>query len=190
MQIGRIRTIPENVLGPGYRIGIWLRGCSRFCPGCMSTDLQAADATCDMPVSLVLQMAVQLWRTGRYSGWTLSGGEPIDQLPELVELISNLHVLSSDILLYTGYTRDEVKNKATDEQWKVLGNCCAAMVYGPYLKNENDGIDPLKGSTNQKIEIKSNYCLQYEPFLNGKIQRKREIQTNVANTEWLITGML
>ena len=51
MRIGRI-LYPIKALGPGTRIGIWVQGCPRECPGCANPELQPEEAK-DMPLALV-----------------------------------------------------------------------------------------------------------------------------------------
>ena len=42
-------------------------------------------------------------------GFTISGGEPMLQAGELLELITNLCDISTDVLVYTGFSIEELK---------------------------------------------------------------------------------
>ena len=48
---------PVTALGPGRRLGIWVQGCARRCPGCLSPEMQPYTGA-EIPVEQVLEQTV------------------------------------------------------------------------------------------------------------------------------------
>ncbi len=138
---------PLQALGPGRRAGVWLAGCERKCPGCMSPDLQSNNSGRHIDVD---QLARRLTDIDiPLHGVTISGGEPLDQPLALSRLLTILAGRRPqwNVLVYTGYTLSKLK-KAPErlgalEQVDVL-------IDGAYLENVAQ-CHPLAGSGNQRV---------------------------------------
>ena len=139
---------PVLTLGYGKRLGVWTRGCRRGCYGCTSPLLQDYDGK-SQEVEKIIHAFPENFRA---DGLTLSGGEPFDQTDGILELIRWFtREISEDVLVYTGYTLEELRARedpATDE---VLG-LIAVLIDGPYVAALNDGRG-IRGSSNQRIYI-------------------------------------
>lgn len=139
---------PVTVLGPGKRLGIWVQGCTRACPGCLSPEMQPR-AGIPVEVETVVKNIPQDIRP---DGLTISGGEPFDQPEAVAEMVRwFIQCYSSDVLVYTGYTLAELqarRDPATDE---ILSNL-AALVDGPYQRKKNFGRGWM-GSENQQLYV-------------------------------------
>ncbi len=149
MRIKRI-CYPVEVLGPGKRVGIWVTGCKKNCPGCMSPDLRnPAGGQTAAPEQIV--QAIRRIR-GPVDGVTVSGGEPFDQAQALRDTVRLLcEQVTDDVIVYTGYTLEELRARgdpATDETLSLI----AVLVDGPYVDALNDSRG-LRGSANQKIHM-------------------------------------
>ena len=84
-------------------------------------------------------------------GVTVSGGEPFEQtsgLLKLVRLAKSKGV--SDILVYTGYTLEELLARGDADTLCVL-NEIAVLIDGPYVAELDSGKGNLKGSENQRV---------------------------------------
>ena len=79
---------PVRVLGPGERLGIWVTGCKRNCPGCMTPELQDETAGREMDCQAMVEAAKKA--PGPVDGVTISGGEPFDQPQQLYRLVTLL----------------------------------------------------------------------------------------------------
>lgn len=162
----RIDRVVTNIttLGPGNRLGIWVNGCSRGCKGCVSENLQ--------PVVLSTEGRIEDFLEGfnfkKIDGVTISGGEPFEQIKELKKLIGFLRNQQiEDILVYTGYTLDELIKKNNKDITYILDNI-AVLIDGPYVLELDDQKHNLKGSTNQKIHyFKSEYEEKYNEFISN-----------------------
>jgi len=85
-------------------------------------------------------------------GITITGGEPFEQSKELSSLCEWLSdKVSKDILVYTGYTLQQLKDKCDKDVNRFLSQI-AALVDGEYIEELNRG-NRIKGSENQKLYV-------------------------------------
>lgn len=148
ISLGRI-YYPVLALGPGRRVGIWLNGCNRRCDGCISPELQMYDVTKEVAITDVMKMVSSI--ESPIEGFTISGGEPFYNPEALNELVLSLANISDDILIYSGYTIEELKAR-NDAFINSVLHTCSALIDGPYIKKLNNNIG-LKGSSNQRCWI-------------------------------------
>ena len=149
MRIKRI-CYPVEVLGPGKRVGIWVTGCGKDCPGCMSPDLKDPAGGRQISPRGILEAIQKI--TGPVDGITVSGGEPFDQTPALRDTLRLLcEQVTADVIVYTGYTLEELRGRGDPATEEALG-LIAVLVDGRYVDVLNDG-KGLRGSSNQRIHI-------------------------------------
>ncbi|MBP5091954.1 MAG: radical SAM protein [Bacilli bacterium] len=161
MQIGKI-FFPISSLGIGTRLGIWVVGCLRNCKGCANPELQYFDEGKDAPV-------VELYKAIKdypFTGVTISGGEPFLQAKDLAVLIRLLVEKGiEDILVFTGFTLEELKAKNDDDINYILANI-AVLIDGPFIESKFEG-HRLKGSSNQRIfYFKKEFEKAYEDYIS------------------------
>lgn len=171
MNVARI-LYPVKVLGPGSRIGIWLCGCNRACPGCSNPELWSPRPEFELSVENLCHLINQILVNHPVDGITITGGEPFQQAADLWMLISRLSNQVPDILVYSGYRLQELYDMNDLAVNGVLNNV-ATLVDGAYIQELNDN-SPLRGSSNQQIHIlKDEYCKMYSHYLQtaeNKIQ--------------------
>lgn len=143
MYIARI-LYPIEVLGPGKRIGIWFCGCKHKCKGCSNPELWEFDEKYKTTVENVFELISKIAVHNNVDGFTVTGGDPIYQYNDLMKLIPFLKKINNDILVYTGFTTDELSG------YDLSG--ISVLIDGRYIEELNDG-DLLRGSSNQKIHI-------------------------------------
>ena len=146
MYVARI-LYPVKVLGPGLRIGIWFAGCKHHCHGCSNPELWEFNNHYRTSLEGVMRLISSIAQSKHVDGFTLTGGDPLEQPDDLLELIDNISYISDDILLYTGYNFEEVKKNYPD-----ILNRIAVLIDGKYVETENYG-EKLKGSKNQRIIV-------------------------------------
>lgn len=183
MQIDRI-LYPITSLGPGKRIGIWTLGCLKKCPKCANPELRSFDKSKDLPIKS-LDAIISFIDFSIIDGITISGGEPFCQSEDLLELLVLLYRKKKDILVFTGYTFDELNfsdNPYIRECFRYIG----VLVTGEYIDELNDNHTPLLASTNQEIIfLKQNLRPLY-----GEYQKKgRQIQNIFHNNEMMSVGI-
>jgi anaerobic ribonucleoside-triphosphate reductase activating protein len=153
---------PTSALGPGKRLALWVQGCGRNCPGCIAPELRKRDAGTYVAAELLAELLRREMEESRADGLTISGGEPLDQLPELLVLLQRLNPI--DCLLYTGYPLEEVKRMP---DFKRLEPYLGVLITDPYIQELDDG-KPLRGSSNQRILVmKPELLKRYKEYGNG-----------------------
>lgn len=162
MNVARI-LYPVNVLGPGKRIGIWLCGCNRECIGCSNPELWEPKPEYELSVKNVIKLILLISEENPVDGFVVSGGEPFNQVKELIELVWQLRSVSKDIIVYTGYTREELENSVPASESVIEG--IAVLIDGEYILELNDN-SVLRGSRNQNIHvIDDSFSKLYENYL-------------------------
>ena len=150
MNVARV-LYPVEVLGPGKRVGIWLCGCRRGCRGCSNPELWEQRPEYEVTVDDIIDLVSRIDEAHEIDGFTISGGEPMDQSEELSQLLLRLSEYSKDILAYTGYRIDELKDRR-DPDTDVALSQIAVLIDGEYRESENTDV-LLRGSANQRIHI-------------------------------------
>lgn len=150
MNLARI-LYPVQVLGPGNRIGLWLCGCNRACKGCSNPELWVQREELEINVQDVVSLIQKITESHKVDGFTISGGEPFLQSDELLLLLSYLTPISTDILIYTGYRLEELRELNSKAINGILDSA-TVIIDGAYVEDlNNDSV--LRGSSNQQIHI-------------------------------------
>ena len=163
MYLARI-LYPVEVLGCGKRIGIWFDGCPHHCRGCSNPELWETEKRYSISIANALALIHQISDKNPVDGFTITGGEPFYQPEALNSLTGQLTDISEDILIYTGYTLEELQNMHSPDVKAVLSRI-AVLIDGRYTPELNTDC-PLRGSENQKIYIlNSKYQTAYDAYL-------------------------
>ena len=154
-------TGPDINNGPGFRVTIWVSGCTHACPGCQNKHTwkygQGHKLDDMVPYHLTCKEKIlNLIGDKHIDGVTISGGDPLDQsaqaLKELAKFLSNIkkRYPEKSIWLYTGYFIEDLKNYPYKEAKEVIKNC-DVIIDGRYVKEKRNITIPFRGSTNQRI---------------------------------------
>ncbi len=171
---------PVKVLGPGNRVGIWMNGCERGCAGCISPELQMYDKAKEVSIDEIKQMIKKI--ESPIDGFTISGGEPFYKPQALNELVKALADICDDILIFSGFTIEELKEQSNEAIDSVL-DICATLIDGPYIKELNDN-KGLRGSSNQRCWI-----FKYPDKYAGFEIAERKLQNIVYGNRVLTIGI-
>ncbi|MCD7822948.1 MAG: radical SAM protein [Oscillospiraceae bacterium] len=171
---------PVKTLGPGERIGIWTAGCCRNCQGCISPELKSIEAGKELSTSEIIGIIRRIGKSP--DGFTISGGEPFLQPDALCDLVEELALISDDILIYTGFTLDELAAMHDENVDRIIAQS-SAIVDGPYVDELNDSIG-IRGSSNQKLHV-----FRHHELYRGLDACKREVQTVLYGNSMLTIGI-
>jgi len=175
MYVARI-LYPVEVLGPGKRIGLWFCGCPHRCKGCSNPELWEQTEQYQISLRQLMQLINGIQNNYRVDGFTITGGEPFYQPEELLDLVTALHTISADILIYTGYTLEELYQQESPDINKILTRI-AVLIDGRYIENRNNGV-VLRGSDNQSIIILSaDYEAKYNEYLKTATNQVQNFAT-------------
>ena len=163
MNVARL-LYPVQVLGPGNRVGIWLCGCSRACKGCSNSELWNQKPEYEISPSDVCKLIQKVAFSHMIDGFTISGGEPMDQASSLAGLLELITEISDDILIYSGYRIEELRARCDPSTESVLMKA-SVLIDGAYIEEQNKG-SLLRGSSNQRIHVlNQKYEVRYRQYL-------------------------
>lgn len=178
MQIARFEE-KTSVEGPGIRTCIWLQGCSIGCADCCNPQMQNPLAGTPMTENDIVAQVVM----ANADGLTLMGGEPLDQIDELVSMLQRLaKVYDRGIILFTGYTWEQLQ---ANSQAKVAVALCDLVIAGPFMAAQASQKRRWIGSDNQTIHFVSERYLDYK---NSWPENKREIEIILRDGAIMING--
>ncbi|MBX4262353.1 radical SAM protein [Clostridium estertheticum] len=120
----------SNVNGTGKRSVVWTQGCSLNCKGCFNKSTHDFIANKGYETKMLAREVADF----KQNGLTISGGEPLDQAESLLDFIMAFREISSStILLFTGYTLDEIKSD--DKKIRVIKNV-DGVISGRYIEGK------------------------------------------------------
>lgn len=153
---------PVTALGPGNRLALWLAGCGRDCPGCISPEMQPRDAGRPVGVDTLADRILRIPLT--LAGITVSGGEPFDQAAALAALLDRLTGACPDwsVIVFTGNLLEELR--ARKDAAELLARV-DILVDGPYHQDIPRN-HPLAGSGNQRVH----YLTERGTALRGEVE--------------------
>lgn len=158
MYVARV-LYPVEALGPGKRVGIWFDGCPRRCKGCSNPELWDFKERYKTTPETIYKLINELSKQHEIEGFTLTGGDPIFQAEDMQKLISFIKRISNDIIVYTGYKKEEIEPQHLKD--------VTLLIDGEYIEELNDN-SFLKGSSNQRTYIlDENKQAKYESYLEG-----------------------
>lgn len=178
MYIDRI-LFPIYTLGPGSRLVIWTKGCTKKCKNCSNPELWNIGKTKDRYIKDLFQLILNINEENQIDGITFTGGEPTEQFDELIEFIKLLKEITNDILVYTG----EYFTNFSENKKEKIKKTIPVLIDGPYIHKLNFKYVNLRGSKNQNI-IYFNKKLRYK--YKEYMKKGRMIQ-NVLMGEKLIS---
>jgi anaerobic ribonucleoside-triphosphate reductase activating protein len=144
----------SKVNGPGSRIVIWTQGCSKGCKGCFNPETWDTKSGLDMSVYELYNLIKDLLPAN--TGITITGGDPMEQSESLFYLLkiindNLLDKLPDGIILFTGYTLEEIDNHEDKLLSHIVG-LVDLLIDGRYedsLKNNH----VMSGSSNQNFHF-------------------------------------
>jgi anaerobic ribonucleoside-triphosphate reductase activating protein len=141
---------PVTTLGPGNRLGVWMQGCGRECAGCLAQDTWDPAAGRSASVEAIVTVWEQALEAGA-DGLTVSGGEPLEQVPALALLLEQATRLrdvrrpDADVLVYTGFSTGPALRRG-----QPALQYADAIITGRYVASRPTSL-VWRGSTNQEM---------------------------------------
>ena len=153
MQV-RVAGIEEEsyVDGEGIRFALFVQGCPHHCAGCHNPQTFDFDGGRLMELDELID---RIKSNPLLSGVTLTGGEPLCQLPSMTELARAVKSMGLTVWCYTGFTFEEliggVEGIFSVDEIKKFLSCVDVLVDGPFIEERRDLTLNFCGSTNQRL---------------------------------------
>ena len=134
--------------GPGLRAVLWLQGCTLGCPGCFNPQTHPTNIG---RLHSVPQLAAELCGMAQdVEGVTISGGEPLQQMPALTALLELVRRQSNlSVVLFSGYTWQEIEHMPAAPRLLAQVD---VLIAGRY-QSEQRLASGLIGSTNKTLHF-------------------------------------
>lgn len=170
MKIRLFGTANDSIVdGPGLRYVVFTQGCLHHCPGChnpQSHDLLGGY------LKDIDELLIEIDQNPLLDGVTISGGEPFLQAEALIELIQKVKSRQLHVMIYSGYTFEEILQLGTKE--KELLSLCDILVDGRFELNKKSLSLCYRGSSNQRIinitqSLKENKIIEQQVNENGEL---------------------
>ncbi len=134
------------IYGPGIRFVIWTQGCSIHCRDCWNKEMWSFITKNEISTN---KLFCNIIKENNIEGVTILGGEPFDQYEELLILVKQIRKTDLSIILYTGYSFNELKNENKTE----ILNFIDIIITDRYDENYRTRNGGLVGSSNQVIHF-------------------------------------
>lgn len=173
MYVARV-LYPVEVLGPGKRVGIWFCGCPRRCKGCSNPELWEFQERYRTSPETIFKLVQEIAKDNPIDGFTVTGGDPMYQSKELQQLLLLLKNISDDIIVYTGYNKNEL------EPYMLAD--ISVLIDGEYIEELNNN-SLLRGSSNQNIII-------LDEKKKGRYEYYLQTETNRIQNFFVVDGVV
>ena len=130
--------------GPGLRTTIFTQGCQHGCKGCHNI---LTWAMVDKKLYEVDELIKEIKENSDSKKITISGGEPLLQLMEVLDLCQKLKAEGFNIWMYSGFTISEIQQS---DKIKIL-DYIDVLIDGKFVEKLKDFSLLYRGSSNQKI---------------------------------------
>lgn len=163
--------------GEGIRAVLWTQGCKHNCLGCHNPNTHSFEKGFLVDIQEIKE---QIDALEGQDGITFSGGDPMYQVEECLELAKYIKSKKLNIWLYTGFTY-EVLLKLSNDNPKILEllKLIDVLVDGPFILEKRSLDCIFRGSTNQRIiDVKNSLkqrkvCLVEKYYTEIKNKRDR-----------------
>ena len=143
-------VIRESIVdGPGIRFVLFTQGCEHHCPGCHNPQSHSLEGGYPCSVDKIF---AEFQKNPLLQGITLSGGDPILQAEELVELVKKVKEAGKNVVVYTGYTYEELLDMQSRRPaiGQLLDNT-DLLIDGRFEIQKRDLTLRFRGSSNQRV---------------------------------------
>jgi anaerobic ribonucleoside-triphosphate reductase activating protein len=154
----------SKVNGPGNRFVLWTQGCSKGCSECFNPETWSNNIFKEYSPRQIFELI----KNFEVDGITISGGDPLEQEDELLELLFLLKEikLPKGIILFTGFSRNEIRENPIREKCLEYVD---VLIDGRYEKNLKVDFS-LRGSSNQEFYFFSNKISRSELTFDQEIE--------------------
>lgn len=147
MKYAQIRKF-DVANGVGIRTSLFVSGCHFHCKGCFNEEYQSFDYGTEYDKS-IMQKFIDLGKNDNVAGYSILGGEPLDQLNDDWLLITVQEIkrqTNKSIWLWTGFTFESL-----NEKQREIVKYIDVLVDGQFVEERKNLNLLFRGSDNQRI---------------------------------------
>lgn len=146
MRYAKIRSTDISN-GPGIRVSIYVQGCNHHCEGCFNPETWNFEGG-NLFNRRVLTQFLELAKPRKIVGFSILGGEPLQQGKDMLALVKAMKKEYPDktIWMWTGYTYEEL-----DEEQLEIVKHIDVLVDGKFDITKKRPTLKFRGSDNQRI---------------------------------------
>lgn len=133
--------------GPGFRYVVFTQGCPHHCEGCHNPETWPFEGGRVMDTD---ELFKEIQANPLLKGVTFSGGEPFCQPAPLAELARLVHGAKKDVVVYTGYTYEQLLERHDPEVDALLSET-DLLIDGPFILAQRNLELTFCGSGNQRL---------------------------------------
>lgn len=136
--------------GPGVRYVLFTQGCTMGCKGCHNKHTWNLSGGIEKNISEIID---NINSSPFISGVTISGGDPMEQPKEILELCRKIKKECDpklNIMIYTGRTIEELRAKNCKYTREIL-SIADYLVDGKFEEDKTKNARTYTGSSNQRI---------------------------------------
>ncbi len=158
--------------GEGIRTVIWTQGCPHNCKGCHNPDTHDFNDGALIDIEEIKQKVSKL---KNQDGITFSGGDPMCQPKECLEIAKFAKKIGLNIWCYTGYTFEQLLalSKLKPAILEFLNNI-DVLIDGKFILKERNLDLIFRGSSNQRIIDVKNSLIQNKVCLVEKYYEQND----------------
>lgn len=178
IRLARDLQADSIVDGEGIRTVIWTQGCIHNCKGCHNPDTHSFDEGILVDIDDIKE---ELNTLEGQTGITFSGGDPMCQPSECLEIAKYAKKIGLNVWCYTGYTYERLlelskKNKVYKDFLKYID----VLIDGPFILSQKSFDVKFRGSRNQRIidvvkSLKEGSTILKEEYDVKEINSKRKM---------------
>jgi anaerobic ribonucleoside-triphosphate reductase activating protein len=173
----------SRVNGSGSRCVLWTQGCSKKCPNCYNPEMWDFNGGEDYNIDILVEDIID----SGCDGVTISGGDPFEQ-PEalynlLVGLNKHLDKLPMGIIVFTGYTIEEINENSVAKNCIILIDLIIDGRYVDGLRHESG----ISGSSNQGF-IYNNEVGRGKDRIGEEVEIDQDVEIYSKGDDYVLTG--
>lgn len=142
-------SYPDVNNGKGFRVTLFVSGCNHRCHGCQNPETWDFEYGSTFNEDIKKKL-FDVCSKEYIKGLTLSGGDPLDNYDDVLELVKEFRSIfndSKDIWLYTGYCIEDLISLGKNEILEYID----VIVDGEYDEKQRDVTLDFRGSKNQRV---------------------------------------
>ncbi len=161
--------------GEGIRMVVWMQGCIHNCPGCHNKKTHSLKGGFEKDLEELKQ---EIKNVKNHDGITLTGGDPLLQVEQSLEIASFSKKLGLNVWCYTGFTYEQlIAMSRSNPLILELLESIDILIDGKFVIDEKSADLLFRGSANQRVinvkeSLKKNRVVLVKKYIKRKGSNK------------------